>query len=159
MGLDEIYLTRDGYEKLTQELQTLKTVHRRELSRAIAEARAHGDISENAEYEAAKDAQGLNEKKISELEFKLSRARLIENENMSCDEVLIGAKVLLRDMDNKEELEYIFVSEEESDYSLNKVSISSPIGQGLLGHKQGESVEIKIPAGILKYKILKITRA
>ena len=158
MGLDEVYLTRDGYEKLTQELQTLKTVRRKELSRAIAEARAHGDISENAEYEAAKEAQGLNEKKISELEFKLSRVRIIENENMSCDEVLIGAKVLLKDMDNAEELEYIFVSEEESDYSLNKVSISSPIGQGLFGHKQGEIVEIKIPAGILKYKILKINR-
>lgn len=159
MASGDIYLTREGYEKLAQELEFLKTTKRRELSKAVGEARAHGDISENAEYDAAKDAQGLNEKKISELEFKLSRARLIENENMACDEVLIGAKVLLKDMDSAEELEYIFVSEEESDYSLNKISVTSPVGQGLLGHKQGETVEIKIPAGILKYKILKITRA
>ena len=159
MAPDEIYLTRDGYEKLSQELTILKTVRRRELSKAIAEARAHGDISENAEYDAAKDAQGMNEKRISELEIKLSRVRIIENENMACDEVLIGAKVLLKDLDTEEELEYTFVSEEESDYSLNKVAITSPIGQGLFGHKQGETVEIKIPAGILKYRIVKISRS
>ena len=154
----DIYLTRDGYEKLVQELETLKTVRRRQLSKAIGEARAHGDISENAEYDAAKDAQAHNEQRISELEFKLSHARILDHENMSNDEVLIGAKVKLKDMDTDEEMEYTFVSEMESDYSLNKISVTSPVGKGLLGHKLGEVVEIKIPAGILKYKILNISR-
>ena len=158
MSPGEIYLTREGYEKLMEELQTLKTVRRRELSKAIGEARAHGDISENAEYDAAKEAQGLNEKRIAELEFKLSQVRIIDNENMSCDEVLIGATVLIRDEVTAEEFEYTFVSEEEADYTQNKISITSPIGKGLLEHKPGQTVEIKIPAGVLKYKILKISR-
>lgn len=158
MSSETIYLTQEGYEKLMQELEKLKTVRRRELSKAVGEARSHGDISENAEYDAAKDAQGRNEDRIRELEFKLSRARIIEHEKMSRDEVLIGAKVLLRDIATAEELEYIFVSEEEADYAQNKISVSSPVGKGLLGHKPGETVEVKVPAGILKYKILKITR-
>jgi len=158
MDSSDIYLTRSGYEKLSQELEILKTVRRRELSKAIGEARAHGDISENAEYDAAKDAQGMNEKRISELESKLSRARILENENMSADEVLIGATVKLKDMDTSEELEYMLVSQEESDYTQNKISIASPVGKALLGHKTGEVLEIKIPAGILKYKILNISR-
>ncbi|MDD4900243.1 MAG: transcription elongation factor GreA [Candidatus Omnitrophica bacterium] len=158
MASGDIYLTREGYEKLAQELEFLKTTKRRELSKAVGEARAHGDISENAEYDAAKDAQGMNEKRIAELEIKLSRARIIENEKMSVDEVLIGAKVLLKDQDTDEELEYILVSEEEADYEQNKISVSSPVGKGLLGHKLGATVEVKIPAGLLKYKILKISR-
>ena len=155
---EDIYLTRSGYEKLMQELDVLRKVRRRELSKAISEARAHGDISENAEYDAAKDAQGLNEKKIAELESKLSRARIIENEKMSADEILIGARVVLKDLVSEEDLEYTLVSEEEADYSLNKISISSPVGNGLLGHKIGEIVEIKVPAGILKYKVIRIVR-
>lgn len=158
MDMGEIYLTRDGYEKLVQELEILRTTKRRELSKAIGEARLHGDISENAEYEAAKEAQALNEKRIAEMEVKLSHARILDNENMSCDEVLIGSKVRLRDMVRGEELEYTFVSEIEADYSQNKISITSPVGKGLVGHKVDEVVEIKIPAGILKYKILGISR-
>lgn len=158
MAAGDVYLTREGYEKLMHDLEVLKTTRRRELSKAIGEARAHGDISENAEYDAAKDAQGMNEKRIAELEIKLSQARIIENEKMSSDEVLIGAKVLLKDLDTQEELEYMFVSEEEADYAQNKISLSSPVGKGLLGHKLGETVEVKIPAGVLKYKILKISR-
>jgi transcription elongation factor GreA len=154
----DIYLTRSGYEKLAQELEHLKTVKRRQFSRAIGEARAHGDISENAEYDAAKDAQGQNEQKISELEFKLAHARIIDNENMPKDEILIGATAKLKDMDTKEELVYTLVSEVEADYTQNKISITSPVGKSLLGHKLGEVVEIKIPAGILKYKILNISR-
>ncbi|MCU0651530.1 MAG: transcription elongation factor GreA [Candidatus Omnitrophica bacterium] len=158
MDSSDIYLTRSGYEKLVQELETLKTVRRRELSKAIGEARAHGDISENAEYDAAKDAQGMNEKRISELESKLSCARILDDENMSSDEVLIGATVKLEDMDTAEKLEYMLVSQEESDYTQNKISIASPVGKALMGHKVGEVLEIKIPAGILKYKILNISR-
>jgi len=153
----EIYMTQEGYEKLVNELENLKTVKRRQLSKAVGEARSHGDISENAEYDAAKDAQGHNEKIIIELEDKLSRVRILDK-NMPSDEVLIGATVKLKDMDTDEELEYTLVSELESDYNLGKISVTSPVGQGLLGHKEQETVEIKIPAGILKYKVLKISR-
>ncbi len=158
MSLGDLYLTQDGYEKLVKELEFLKTVRRRELSKEIAKARGFGDLSENAEYDAAKDAQAMNEKRVSELESKLSRARILDHEKMVSDEVLIGAKVSLKDLDTAEELEYTLVSEEEADYSLGKISISSPVGKGLLNHKVNEDVEIKIPAGILKYKIVKISR-
>lgn len=157
MAHQDSYLTREGHEKLAQELEHLKTVRRREISKAIAEARAHGDISENAEYDAAKDAQALNEKKIADLELKLATAHILDTQNMPKDEVLIGARVKLRDLVTGEEMEYMFVSEAEADYNQNKISITSPVGKTLLGHKIGETVEIKIPAGILKYKILQIS--
>lgn len=156
--MGDIYLTKEGHQKLVDELEYLQTVKRRQLSKAIGEARAHGDISENAEYDAAKDAQGLNEKKISELQEKLGRARILDGANMPKDEVLIGATVKLKDMATDEEFEYMLVSEEESDYEQNKVSVSSPVGAGLLNHKVNEIVEIKVPAGILKYKIIGISR-
>jgi len=158
MGLGDVYLTREGYEKLTKELEYLKTTKRRELSKAIGAARAHGDISENAEYDAAKEAQGLSEKKIAELEDKLSRGRILDDEDMPKDEVLLGATVTLRDLDTGEEVVYMLVSEEEADYTQGKISASSPVGQALLGHKVGSTLEIKVPAGILKYKVLKIWR-
>ena len=158
MSKGDIYLTRDGYEKLRRELEHLKNEKRRKISKAIGEARAHGDISENAEYDAAKDAQGLNEKKISEIEEKLSRARILDDEELPHDEVLIGATVKLKDMDSGEELEYTLVAEEEADYAQGKISVSSPVGIGLVGHKEKEVVDIKVPAGVLKYKILKIVR-
>ena len=114
--MGDIYLTKEGYQKLVEELEYLETVKRRQLSKAIGEARAHGDISENAEYDAAKDAQGLNEKKIAELQEKLGRARILDGANMPKDEVLIGATVKLKDLATDEEFEYMLVSEEESDY-------------------------------------------
>ena len=156
--MEEVYLTKEGYQKLTEELEFLKTVRRRELSKAVGEARAHGDISENAEYDAAKEAQALNERRIAELEEKLSRARILDDENIPKDEVLIGATVKLKDLSTEEELEYTLVSELEADYAQGKISISSPIGQGLLGRKENEIAEIKTPAGVLRYKILKISR-
>jgi len=136
----------------------LKTKKRREISKAIGEAIAHGDISENAEYTTAKDAQGLNERKILELEEKLSRGKIIENEDIPADKVLIGATVKLKNLDTDEELQYTLVSELESDFSQRKISINSPVGQGLLGYKVGEIAECKIPAGTLRYKILNISR-
>ncbi len=154
----DIYLTKNGHQKLMEELEYLKTVKRRELSKAIGAARAHGDISENAEYDAAKDAQGMNEKKIAELEEKLASAHILDDDAMSKDEVLIGATVKLKDMDTDEELEYMLVSEEEANYEENKISITSPVGAGLLNHKLNEIAKIKIPAGTLKYKILAISR-
>ena len=153
----EVYLTQEGYEKLIGELDYLKTIKRRQLSKAVGEARLHGDISENAEYDAAKDAQGHNEKQIAELEEKLARVRILDKD-IPQDQVLIGAKVKLLDMDTQEEMEYILVSELEADYNQNKISVTSPVGEGLLGHKEGEVAEIKVPAGLLKYKIIKISR-
>ncbi|TRZ94268.1 transcription elongation factor GreA, partial [bacterium] len=146
-----------GFEKLVSELEHLKTVKRRQLSKAVGEARAHGDISENAEYDAARDAQAHNEKQIVELEDKLARVRILDK-NIPGDEVLIGATVKLKDMDTQEELDYTLVSELEADYAEGKISITSPVGNGLLGHKENEVVEIKIPAGIKRYKIIKISR-
>lgn len=156
--MNEIYLTKDGYEKLTKELEFLRAVKRKELSKAIGEARAHGDVSENAEYDAAKEAQGLNEKRIAELEYKLAQARIIDDEDVPKDQVFIGAKVTVKDLDSQEVEEYILVSEAEADYDKGKISITSPVGASLLNHKERDVVEIKVPAGILRYEILKITR-
>lgn len=153
----EIYLTQEGYEKLAGQLEQLKTVKRRQLAKAVGEARSHGDISENAEYDAAKDAQAHNEKQIRELEEKLAHVRILDKD-IPKDEVLIGATVKLKDLDTAEELEYTLVSELEADYNQNKISVNSPVGQGLLGRRENEIAEIKIPAGILKYKIIKISR-
>lgn len=158
MSTGNVYLSHEGYEKLRKELEQLKTVKRREISKAIGEARAHGDLSENAEYTYAKEAQGLNEKRIAELEDKLSRAKLIDESAMSKDEILIGAKVKLKDLDSSEDLEYSLVAEEEADYSAGKISITSPVGAALLGHKENDTVKINIPAGTLRYKVIKISR-
>ncbi|MEK6714977.1 MAG: transcription elongation factor GreA [Candidatus Omnitrophota bacterium] len=158
MGFGDIYLTRDGFERLQGELAYLKTVCRRQLAKAVGEARSHGDISENAEYDAAKEAQGLNEKKIAELEHKLSHAQILDDKNIPKDEVLLGATVSLKDLDTNEEFQYMLVSEVEADYAQGRISATSPVGKCLLGHKENEVVEIGIPAGTLRYKILKITR-
>ena len=156
--MEEVYLTKEGYQKLTEELEFLKTVRRRELSKAVGEARAHGYISENAEYGAAKEAQALNERRMLELEEKLSGARVLDDENIPKDEVLIGATVKLKDLDSGEELRYTMVSAVEADYTKGKISVSSPVGSALLHHKENEIVNIKTPAGTLRYKILKISR-
>jgi transcription elongation factor GreA len=157
--MSENYLTRSGHKKLMEELEYLKTAKRRQLSKAVGEARSHGDISENAEYDAAKEAQGLNEKRIAELENKLASARILDDADIPSDEVLIGATVRLKDLGSGEEVEYTLVSEMEADYESGKISVGSPIGSSLLNHKAGETVEIKVPAGILKYKILSISRS
>ena len=156
--MEKLYLTREGYEKLRKELEFLKTVRRRELSKAIGEARAHGDLSENAEYDAAKEAQGHHEKKIADLEARLSGAQIIDEKNIPKGVALIGATVILKDLDSGEEMEYTLVSETEADYAKGKISISSPVGKGLFNHKEKETVAIQVPAGTLKYKILKISR-
>ncbi len=154
----EVYLTRAGFEKLRLDLEHLKTTERYRISKAIGEARLMGDISENAEYDAAKDAQAHCESRIAELEAKLANVRIIEDQKIASDKVLIGALVSLKDVKSGEQMKYLMVSPEEASYEESKISIFSPIGKGLLGHKVGESVEIKVPAGILHYKILKIER-
>lgn len=151
-------MTRQGYEKLRKELKAFKGVKRREIADALEKARLLGDLSENAEYDAAKQEQAINEGRIYELETRLSRARIIENENISKDKVYIGARVKLIDSESNEEIEYMLVTEDEADFSQGKISISSPVGKALLGKKKGEVVNIRIPAGALKYKIIKISR-
>ena len=158
MSAGKSYLSHEGYEKLRRELNFLKTEKRRKLSKKIGEAREHGDISENAEYDAAKEEQGMNEKKIAELEEKLANAEILDDTNMPKDEALVGATVKLKDLASKEVLEYTLVSELEADYAAGKISVTSPVGKGLLGHKANEIVEITVPVGTLKYKILKISR-
>jgi transcription elongation factor GreA len=155
---NEVYLTKAGFMKLQTQLESLKTTERQKIAKAIGEARAQGDISENAEYDAAKEAQAHNEAKIADLESKLAMVRIIENENIPSDKVFIGAIVSLRDLDNDEDFKYMLVSPEEASYEENKISVFSPIGKALLGHKAGETLEIKVPAGTLKYKIKKIER-
>lgn len=154
----EVYLTKEGYEKLQTELERLKTVERNRISRAIGEARLLGDISENAEYDAAKDAQAHCEARIAELEGKLAQVRIIDNENIPKDKAFIGASVTIVDVESGAEDRYMLVSPEEANYEAGKISIQSPIGKALLGHQVGDEVEINVPAGILKYKITKIER-
>lgn len=154
----DLYLSRAGYQKIVEELERMKTVERRRISKAIGEARLQGDISENAEYDAAKDAQAHCEAKIAELEGKLASVRIIEDQNIPSDKVYIGATVTLKDLDSHENIKYTLVSPEEANYEENKLSIFSPVGKGLVGKAPGEEVVIKVPAGTLKYKVLKIER-
>ena len=154
---DAVFLTRAGYQKLFDELEELKK-EKRKISKAIGEARLQGDISENAEYDAAKEAQAHNTARMAELETKLAKVRIIEDEDIPADKIYIGAIVDLKDLKTDEQLQYMLVSPEEASYEENKVSIHSPIGKALLGHKKGEELEIKVPAGILRYKVLKIER-
>ncbi|MCX5681724.1 MAG: transcription elongation factor GreA [Candidatus Omnitrophica bacterium] len=152
----EVYLTKDGFAKLQQELERLKTVERVRISKAIGEARLMGDISENAEYDSAKDAQAHCEARIAELEGKLARVRIIENENIPKDKAFIGATVTLLDTDTEQEERYTLVSHEEANYEEGKISIQSPIGKALLGRGIKETVSINVPAGVLTYKIIRL---
>ncbi|NQT07355.1 MAG: transcription elongation factor GreA [Candidatus Omnitrophica bacterium] len=152
------YLSHEGYDKLKKELEYLKKVKRRELSKEIGVARAHGDLRENAEYKAAKEAQALNEERVAKLENKLSEAQILDDSKIAKDEALIGATVKMNNVDTKESVEYTLVSELEADFSQGKISIDSPIGKALLGHKKNDIVKVEVPAGLLKFKILKISR-
>jgi transcription elongation factor GreA len=152
-----VYLTRAGYEKLMKELDQLKS-EKIKISKAIGEARLQGDISENAEYDAAKEAQAHNAARMGEVELKLAKVRIIEDENIPGDKIYMGAIVTLKDLKTEEELQYMLVSPEEASYEENKLSIFSPVGKGLMGKAADQEVEIKVPAGILKYKVLKIER-
>ena len=154
---DEIYLTRAGYEKLYAELEDLQK-EQIKISGAIEEARLQGDLSENAEYDAAKEAQAHNHARKSEVEAKLSNVRIIEDQDIPGDKIYIGAIVDLLDLDTDEEIQYQMVSPEEASYEENKLSIFAPIGKALMGHAEGEELEIQVPAGVLKYKVLKIAR-
>ena len=155
---DKIPMSREGYEKFLKEIEYLKTTKRREIAADIARARAFGDLKENAEYDAAKNNQAFNEKRISDAEDKLSRIQLIDESKIAKDQVLIGATALLKDLRSGEEFSYSIVAQDEANFDEGKISVTSPIAKGLLGLKVGEMAEIKIPAGVLKYKVLKISR-
>jgi len=153
-----VYLTRERIVELEKELRELKIKGRSEMAQKISEARSHGDLSENAEYDAAKEAQQHLELKIAKLEQTLARARIIESKELPNDKIYILSRIKLQDLKTKEILSYVLVSPEEADFEKDKISVTSPLGKGLMGRTQGEKVKIKVPAGILEYKILEISR-
>ncbi len=151
------YLTPEGYEKLKQELEHLKTVERPKIAQAIAEARDKGDLSENAEYDAAKDAQGMLEKRINDLTKILANARILEAGELDTSEVRILTRVKVLNKKTGKEVVYQLVSASEADLKNKKISVSSPVGEGLLGKKVGETAIIKTPAGQVEFEILEIS--
>ncbi|MES2828220.1 MAG: transcription elongation factor GreA [Bacteroidota bacterium] len=152
------YYTQDGLEKLKEELQYLKSTGRQQISKAIAEARDKGDLSENAEYDAAKEAQGLHEAKISKLENTLSTARLIDESKLDASKVLALSIVKIKNIKNGTTMSYQLVAESEADLKTGKISVKSPIAQGLLGKSVGDKTEIQVPAGKIEFEILEISR-
>lgn len=150
------YYTKEGLEKLREELNELKTKGRTDISKQIAEARDKGDLSENAEYDAAKDAQGHLEAKIAKLEEVVGNARLIDHSAIDTSKVAVLSKVKIKNTKNSMEVTYMLVSEEEADLKQQKISVTSPIGKGLLGKKVGEIAKVKAPAGELEFKVLDI---
>ena len=154
---DIIYFSKEGMENLKVEIQELKTKGRAEMSRQIKEAREKGDLSENAEYDAAKEAQGLMEMKIAKLEELLMNARLLDESKIDTSKVSVFTTVKLHDTKFKKDIKYTLVSEKEADIKTGKISVTSPIGKGLLGKKVGDTVNITVPAGVIEFKILEIT--
>lgn len=152
------YFTEEGLKKLQDELNHLKTIERPSISRQIAEAREKGDLSENAEYDAAKEAQGLLELKISKMEELMASARLLDTSKIDISKVSVLSKVKIRNVANKAEMTYTLVTENEADLKSGKISVTSPIGKGLLGKKKGDQVDIAVPSGVMKFEIIDITR-
>lgn len=152
------YYTEEGLKKLKDELHQMKTVMRPSISDQIAEARDKGDLSENAEYDAAKEAQGLLEMKISKLEGIIGNARIIDETNIDNSKVFILSRVKIKNVDNAMELEYTLVAENEADLKAKKISIDSPFGKGLLGKKVGEIADIVTPNGTMKFEVIEINR-
>lgn len=155
---DFAYYTEEGLKRLKDELHEMKTVQRPRISEQIAEARDKGDLSENAEYDAAKEAQGLLEMKISKMEELISKARLIDNSAIDTSKVYILSTVTIKNVANAMQMQYTLVAESEADLKAKKISVDSPIGKGLLGKEVGEIADIQTPNGIMKFEIIEITR-
>ncbi len=155
MGIN--YYTKEGLQKLKNELEHLKSVERPSISRQIADARDKGDLSENAEYDAAKEAQGLLEMKISKMEDTLANARILDSSMVDTSKVMVLSNVKIRNTANKAEMKYKLVSESEADLKSGKISVNSPIGKGLIGKKVGETAEIEVPSGKMTFEIVEIT--
>lgn len=151
------YLTPEGYERLKKELETLKSDGRTEVAKAIAEAREKGDLSENAEYDAAKEAQGLLELKINEMEKVLANARVLDSSQLDISKVTVLSKVKIKNVKMKKEFTYHLVSESEADLKAGKISVSSPIGKGLLGKAVGDIAMVETPRGSIEFEILDIS--
>ena len=154
--MERIPITKQGYENLKQELNRLKTVDRPQNIKAIEEARSHGDLSENAEYEAAKDRQGFIEGRIGELEYKLSNADVIDTDSLSKDSVVFGSRVVLENVETGEDVEYQLVGSDESDIDKGRISISSPLGKAMIGKKTGDEVQLMAPGGKRRYEVVEI---
>lgn len=146
-------ITKKGYEALKNELERLKREERPKVIEAIAEARSHGDLSENAEYDAAKERQGFIEARIAELERKLADARVIDTSNLSSETVVFGATVELLDVASQEKKQYTLVGQDEGDLKNGKISVQSPVGRALIGHRVGDLVEVNTPARVMEYEI------
>ena len=152
-----VHLTKEGYEKIQAELEELKTVERQKVAKAIAEAREKGDLSENAEYDAAKDAQGLLELKINELELKIANARIIDESQIDTSQARLLCNVTIKNVKNGAKLTYKLVSEAEADLRAKKISITSPMGEGILGKKVGEIATVVTPRGNMEFEIIDIS--
>lgn len=151
------YMTEEGYEKLKEEINFLETVERPKISKQIAEARDKGDLSENAEYDAAKEAQGILEAKIAQLKNLLANARLIDKRSIGTDTVQILNKVTIKNTQNNQQMTYMLVAESEANLKENKIAVSTPIAQGLMGKKVGDVAEIKVPNGMVSFEIIDIS--
>lgn len=151
------YMTKDGYKKKMEEIAYLESVERPRVSAAIAEARDKGDLSENSEYDAAKEAQGMLEMKIAKLKDLVANARIIDETKLNKDEVSILSKVTIKNLNNGATIEYTIVADSEANLKEKKIASSTPIAQGLLGHKLGDVVEIKVPAGLMQFEIVEIS--
>lgn len=150
-------MTQEGYKKKMEEIAYLESVKRPEISRAIAEARDKGDLSENAEYDAAKEAQGMLEMKIAQLKDLVANARILDETKLNCDEVQILNRVKIKNIANGMMMEYTIVADSEANLKEKKIASSTPIAQGLLGHKIGDVVEIRVPSGMMKFEIIEIS--
>ncbi len=150
------YMTKEGYQKKMEEIAYLESVKRPEISAAIAEARDKGDLSENSEYDAAKEAQGMLEMKISQLKDLVANARIIDEKKLNTDEVQILNRVTIKNITNGMQMEYTIVADSEANLKEKKIASSTPIAQGLLGHKKGDIVEIRVPSGLMKFEIVEI---
>lgn len=157
MNNNEIFLSKEGLKNLKEEITYLESAKRKEIQEEISRALEYGDITENAEYNIASEAQRMNEINIVRLKQKLSRVKVVE-ENYYSEGIGIGTTLKLKNLSSGEEIEYIFVPDDQIDFTHNKISISSPLGRAFLGHQEGEEVEIEVPIGILRYKILKILK-
>ena len=155
MNNNEIFFSEEGLKNLKKEIKYLEGEKRKEIQEDISRALEYGDITENAEYNIAQEAQRMNEINIVRLKQKLSRAKVVE-EDCFTEGIGIGTTLKLKNLDSREKVEYIFVPDDQIDFAQNKISLNSPLGQAFLGHQEGEEVEIEVPIGILRYKILKI---
>ena len=156
MAGDAVYVTRERLEAMQAELAELKGPGRRYIAQAIADARSHGDLSENADYDAAKNAQELHEMRVAKLETALSRVQVIDPSDFPNDKVYILSRVKLLNKKTNKEIEYLLVSPEEADFEQNKLAVASPLGKALLGRVVGDIVETKVPAGVIQYEVLSI---